>query len=96
MRNGTFAESMVRRQKIAENNQKEAGNQIGKTGKSHHFDNIRGMKTPARIQTIPDSPAGNDGMSGIIADRKTDKPGKNPFKRRKFAPDIPDCQKIIR
>lgn len=96
VRNRTFAESVIRRQKIAENNQKETGDQIGKTGKSDHADDFGSVKTPARVEPVTDCAAGNDGMAGVVADGKADKSGKNPFPGRQFAADVSQSQKVIR
>ena len=96
VRNRTFADCEIRRQKIAENNQKDTGDQLGKTGKSDHADDIGSVETPARVEPVTDCAAGNDGMAGVVADGKADKSGKNPFPGRQFAADVFQSQKVIR
>ncbi len=95
VRNRTFAESVIRGQKIAENNQKETGDQIGKTGKSDHADDFGSVETPARVEPVTDCAAGNDGMAGVVADGKADKSGKNPFPGRQLAADVFQSQKVV-
>ena len=93
--NRTGAECMRRGNDITDDNQKETGNQIGKAGKGYHPHDLAAVKTPAGIQTVSDGAAGNDRMTGVVTDRKTDKAGKNPFPRCQFALDVTQCQIII-
>lgn len=87
---------MIRRDEIADDNQQKARDQISKARKRNHADNISASETPSGIEAIADCAAGNNGMTGVVADRKADKSGKNPFPRRKFPPDVAQGQIIIR
>ena len=79
---------MIRRQNITDNNQKETGYKISKAGKRYHFDNISGAYSPSGIKAVANRTAGNDGMTGIVADGKADKSGQNPFPYSQFSLNV--------